>query len=402
MVKRFIILLIGVLIMTQVLAVGVGAANDNGQAARKIVVFKQDFTGKQAKDKVLNKYGAQKVKHLDIINATAVMLTPTVEKLLAKDGSVLRIDEDIEVYAIGKPAPVPSPTPKPDPNSNEVLPWGIDRIDAERVTIDDGAGTNIKVGVIDTGIDLTHPELASVVKGGVNTIDNPESTNYADNNGHGTHVAGIIAALDNEVGVVGVSSRIDLYSIKVLDSSGSGYLIDVIEGLQWAANNGMQVVNMSLGTKTYIKSFEDAVNAAYNNDIVLVAAAGNESGPVSYPAAFSNVMAVSATDINNKIAKFSNRGPEIDVAAPGVSILSTYIGSTYATFSGTSMASPHVAGVAALVLTAGKGDLNGDGFQSPAEVMARIKNTATVLPSESRYTYKYGSGLVNALNAVTP
>ena len=407
--KRFVILLISVLIITQVLAVGVGASENNGQVAKKIIVFKQDFTDKQAKDKVLNKYGAQKIKHLEIINATAVRLTPAVEALLAKDGSVLRIDEDIEVYTIGKPIRTPKPTPVtspnptatpiPTPTPTQILPWGIDRIDAELVTVDNQFGVNVKVGVIDTGIDLAHPDLAGIVKGGVNTINTYKSGSYADDNGHGTHVAGIIAALDNSFGVVGVSSAVQLYSIKVLNKQGSGYLSDVIEGLQWAANNGMQVVNMSLGSKTYVQSFEDAVNAAYDKGVVLVAAAGNESGPVSYPAAFDNVIAVSATDVNNNIAGFSNFGSQIDVAAPGVSIYSTYKGSAYATLSGTSMASPHVAGVAALVLTAGKGDTNGDGKVSPAEVKARIEGTA-VKPAGGD-TLKYGYGIVNAFNAVT-
>ena len=291
-----------------------------------------------------------------------------------------------------KPTPVTSPSPTADPTpvpSKQPIPWGIGRIDADDVLIDDEANANIKVGVIDTGIDLQHPDLYKLVKGGFNAINVRKS--YADDNGHGTHVAGIIAALDNSFGVVGVSSAVDLYSIKVLNSQGSGYLSDVIEGLDWAAKNGIQVVNMSLGASSNVPSFEAAVNAAYAKGVVMVAAAGNESGDVSWPAAYNNVMAVSATDGDNKIAYFSNFGPEIDVAAPGVSIYSTYKGSVYATLSGTSMASPHVAGVAALVLIA-------DGSLSPAEVMARIKATAVMATEWD--TLQYGAGLVNAYNAV--
>lgn len=397
--KRFVILLIGVLIMTQVLSVGVGASGSSEKASKKIIVFKQDFTGKQAKEKLLNKYGAQKVKHLDLINATAVNMTPVVEAQLAKDGSVLRIDEDIEVTALGKPVQTSKPTPVPTPTPTQTTPWGIDRIDAVEVTIDNETYINIKVGVIDTGIDLTHPDLADIVIDGINTIGTYNNNSYTDDNGHGTHVAGIITALDNSFGVVGVSSGIDLYSIKVLNKRGSGYLSDVIEGLNWAVTKGIQVVNMSLGANTYVQSFEDAVNKAYDSGIVLVAAAGNESGAVSYPAKFDNVIAVSATGMDNIIAGFSNFGPEVDIAAPGISIYSTYKGSAYATMSGTSMASPHVAGVAALVLMAGKGDLNGDGKLSSKEVMDRIKATAVKLPGMEDAT-RYGAGLVNANNAV--
>src|SRR3989344_4156151 len=222
----------------------------------------------------------------------------------------------------------------------QVLPWGIDRVDAELVWPGGNTADPVKVGIIDTGISDKHPDLLTNVKGGVNTINSRKGWN--DDNGHGSHVAGIVAAINNTSGVVGAAPATDLYAIKVLGANGSGYLSDVIEGIQWAMVNGMQVINMSLGTGSDIQSFHDAVIAAKNAGIVQVAAAGNSGGAASFPGAYPEVIAVSAIDQTNTIASWSSRGPEVDLAAPGVSIPSTYMGGGYATLSGTSMASPHV------------------------------------------------------------
>jgi len=245
---------------------------------------------------------------------------------------------------------------------------------------------------------LTHPDLKTNIKGGYNAIYPTKSAN--DDNGHGTHVAGTIAALNNTIGVVGVGPQINLYAVKVLDRRGSGYLSDVIEGLDWAAANGIQVVNMSLGTSSNVLSFHDAVVRAKAAGVTLVAAAGNSGGTVSYPAAYPEVIAVSATDNTNTIASWSSRGLEVDLAAPGVSIFSTYKGSSYATLSGTSMASPHVAGAAAVLLTqTAKCDTDLSGACSPDEVQARLEATATELGVAGRDNL-YGAGLVNVFAAV--
>jgi subtilisin family serine protease len=166
-------------------------------------------------------------------------------------------------------------------------------------------GTGVKVAVVDTGIDTTHPDLAANIKGGVSFVTRVSS--YKDDNGHGTHVAGIIAAINNTIGVVGVAPNAQLYSVKVLDRTGSGTVSSVIAGIDWSAKNGMQVISMSLGTNTDFQSLHDAVDRAYLQGVVVVAAAGNDyGGPISYPAAYDNVIAVTATDSNNKIASFSN------------------------------------------------------------------------------------------------
>ena len=389
--KRIFALVLAVLLVSQVTASQVLAQSSTEPASRKIVVFSSNVVSADAQSAVLKNGGAVKIKPLAMINACVAMVSASSEAKLKRTGVVLRIEEDVLVAALGKPAPKPTPTPLP-----EVLPWGIDRIDAELVTTDNTSpAAAIKVGVIDTGIDLNHPDLKAIVKGGINTI--MPSVSYTDDNGHGTHVAGIIAALDNDIGVVGVSAKVDLYAIKVLNKRGSGYISDIIEGLQWAVDNHLQVVNMSLGASVDVQSFEDAVIAANKAGLVMVAAAGNDyGGPVNFPARYSEVIAVSAVGSDNKIASFSCVGPEIDLAAPGVAIYSTYKGSSYATMSGTSMAAPHVAGVAALALLA-------NGQSTPLQVLEKLQATAEKISSEEAdYASKYGAGLVDAEAVMRP
>jgi len=211
----------------------------------------------------------------------------------------------VVVSASGKPV-----KPVPDPAPAQQIPWGVNRIDAE-LAWPQNTGQGVKVAVLDTGIDLSHPDLLANIKGGYNAIKPNKSP--ADDNGHGTHVAGIIAAVNDNIGVVGVAPQAELYAVKVLSANGSGYLSDIIEGLEWCITNNMQVINMSLGTSSEVQSFHDAVIKVYNAGIVMVAAAGN-SGPgdntVEYPAKYEEVIAVSATSDNDAIASFSSRGPD--------------------------------------------------------------------------------------------
>lgn len=401
--KSFNLLVLGLIIGGLVLGIAgylVSQAKSEPMQ-RKIVVFKSGVD-EATREALINKVGGEKIKDLRLIRGKAVKLTPGMEKVLAKQPEVLRIDDDVIVEALVKKESINEleelmrpgyikivGTPKPQPL--EVLPWGVDRIDAEKVW-GVTTGDPVKVVIIDTGIDLAHPDLKENIKGGYNAIYPWKSAN--DDNGHGTHVAGIVGAIDNEIGVIGVGPKIDLYAVKVLNAAGSGYLSDVIEGLDWAINNGMQVVNMSLGTASNVLSFKEAVQRVNQAGIVQVAAAGNTGGAVIYPAAYPEVIAVSATDNTDTIASWSSRGPEIDLAAPGVSIYSTYRGSTYKTLSGTSMAAPHVAGAAALVI-----DAKTCGACTPAEVQARLEATAEDLGAIGKDNL-YGSGLVDAEKAV--
>lgn len=355
------------------------------QQLRRIVVFSPDELNDAAKDELIARVGGVKIKNLDLISAKVVLLpSKASERALAQHPAVLRIDEDAEMHTLA-----------------QVLPWGIDRIDAEMVWPTGNNADPIKVAVIDTGISAGHPDLAANIKGGVNTI-NPKK-NWNDDNGHGSHVAGTVGALNNTVGVVGAAPLVDLYAVKVLNRQGSGFISDIIEGIQWAVNNGMQVANMSFGSSSDIQSMHDALIAAYNAGMVLVAAAGNSGGAVGFPAAYQEVIAVSATDINNNLASFSSFGPEVDLAAPGVSIYSTYKGSAYATLSGTSMAAPHVTGSAALVLNTPVGlyDTDLDGAWDPSEVQQKLQDRATDL-GDPGFDNLFGWGLVNAFNATLP
>lgn len=415
MLKKFKVLAAVIAMAAMILsgtALASKASSESEPVKRKIVVFKADVD-EITKENLINKSGAEKIKDLRLIRGKAVKLTAQAEKNLDKENGVLRIDDDVEIFALSKSGQ--------DDNDNEeifnlsrsaktqakrsqpaeALPWGVDRIDAEKVWPSGNTADPVKVGVIDTGIDVRHPDLQDNIKGGMSAVG--YTLSYNDDNGHGTHVAGIIAAADNTIGVIGAGPNIDLYAIKVLDRRGSGYLSDIIEGLDWAIANGIQVVNMSLGASVDVQSFHDAVIRAKAAGITQVAAAGNSGGAVGYPAAYPEVIAVSAADINNNLASWSSRGPEVDLAAPGVNIYSTYKGSIYATLSGTSMAAPHAAGTAALVLNTPVGvyDANLNGNWDPSEVQQKLQDRAIDL-GEPNFDNLYGAGLINAYNAVQP
>jgi subtilisin len=293
---------------------------------------------------------------------------------LKKDSRVLLVEEDVDVFAM-----------------TQTIPTGVRRVGTNAAARIDGVDERVDadVAILDTGIDLSHPDLnvfASVSFSTNNTTGN-------DGHGHGTHVAGIVGALDNDFGVVGVAPGVRLWAVKVLNDSGSGKLSDVIAGVDWVtANPEIQVANMSLGGLGLISSLRMAISNAVAKGIVFVVAAGNSSYEVLgadltfettddfFPACYPECMTISAmvdTDglpgslstgttygLDDTGATFSNYsrsnlvagnpvtspGAMIDVAAPGVNIYSTYKGGTYATMSGTSMASPHVAGAVALYI----------------------------------------------------
>ena len=242
----------------------------------------------------------------------------------------------------------------------------------------------VVIAIIDTGVDLTHPDLAPKMVAGFDFVNNDNIAQ--DDNGHGSHVAGIAAASSNNgVGVSGVSWGAKIMPIKVLSASASGTFANAAEGIVWAANNGAHIINLSLGGSSYSKVFEDAINYAYDKGVMIIASSGNNGGAILYPARFANVMAVGATDQSNVLAYFSNYGAELDVVAPGVSIYSTGINSYYHN-SGTSMAAPFVSGLASI--------LRGfPGSGSPANLAWAIKSTALDLGVPGRDIY-YGDGLI--------
>jgi subtilisin len=275
----------------------------------------------------------------------------------------------------------------------QTLPWGIDRVDADVLHDNNETGNGADIAIIDTGIDDDHPDLqANVGKGTAYVSCSGTNCNYewSDDNDHGTHCAGIADAVDNTEGVVGVSTEATLHAVKVLDDGGSGYWSDIASGIEWVADQGYDVGSMSLGGSSGSSTVQDACQYAQDKGVFLVAAAGN-SGPcsdcVGYPAAYSSVMAVSSTDSSDNLSSFSSTGPEVEIAAPGSDVYSTVIGG-YDTFSGTSMACPHVAGAAGQLMSNGK---------SNSQARQTLKDTAEDLGLGSN---EQGAGLLDAAAAL--
>jgi subtilisin family serine protease len=235
-----------------------------------------------------------------------------------------------------------------DTSPKQVIDWGVSLVQAPQMW-GTTKGEGIKVAVLDTGIDATHADLAPNFKKGIN-FTTANRNDYIDRQGHGTHCAGVIAGCDNMVGIVGVAPRAELYIAKVLGDNGSGSIQAIVNGINWAIAEKVDIISMSLGASMDPgPALHDAVKRARAAGIVIVAASGNENTHVGWPASYPEVIAVGAVDNTFGRAGFSNFGEQLDVAAPGVDILSTYPVGRYAKLSGTSMATPMVAGVVALI-----------------------------------------------------
>lgn len=273
--------------------------------------------------------------------------------------------------------------------AGEVLPWGVDRVDAELVH-PSNKGTGVKVAILDSGIDLDHPDLA--VAGDVTFA--PGTTTGDDDNGHGTLVAGIVAALENDIGVIGVAPEASLYAVKVLSQNGSGAMSVILSGIEWAVDNNMQVINMSLGgILNWPSSVIQAIDNAYSAGIVIVAGAGNggsaggEGNNIWAPARYESVIAVGATDEQDARYTSSSTGYALELVAPGVNIYSTAMGGGYGYLTGTSTSSPHASGAAALLIASG--------LTNNVDVRHRLRDSAEDLGAVGWDT-QFGKGMVNA------
>ena len=248
-------------------------------------------------------------------------------------------------------------------------------------------GEGVTVALLDTGVDPTHPDLWENVLGGFDFVNGDDDP--SDDNGHGTGVAGLLAAAENGLGLVGTAPKVKIWSAKILSFDERGTISDLIRGLEWAVKKGVQIVGMSLGTEEDNAALRDAIRRVHQAGVLMVAAAGNKGFRVLYPAAYPEVIAVAATDENDRRAWFSNMGPEVDLAAPGTNLLTTALKGEYQRVSGTSFSVPQVAGVAALVMASG--------LRDPAAVRRRLEETAQDL---GLFVDAQGHGLVDAARAV--
>jgi len=264
-------------------------------------------------------------------------------------------------------------------------PQKIQAPSAWEITTSNGS---VKIAIVDTGVELNHPDLATKLLPGYNFVDN--NTNPNDGNGHGTHVAGIAAALTNNViGIAGVAPSCLLIPVRILDNDGTGTLNNLINGIIYAADQGAQVINLSCGGPGGSILLENAVNYAWEKGCVVIGSAGsNGSTDLTYPAAYEHVISVTSTDRKDQKSIFANYGNWIDVCAPGSTILSTYLGGGYAYLSGSSMSSPHVSGIAALLASQGKNN---------SEIKSIILGSCDQIVGTGIY-WRYGR--VNANNAV--
>ncbi|MFF2890213.1 S8 family serine peptidase [Paenibacillus sp. NPDC057967] len=247
------------------------------------------------------------------------------------------------------------------------IPWGIQQIRAPQawgIT----TGHRVKVGVIDTGVDFGHPDLHHSLLRGINLLN--RSKMPYDDNGHGTHIAGTIAAANQMQGMIGVAPRALIAPVKAFDHNGSAFVSDIILGIEWCVRNGMNVINMSFGMKTRSKALLGAVTNAYNSGVIIVASSGNDGKlrSVDYPARYPQTISVGATNRHRRIAPFSNRGTYIDIYAPGDKITSAWLRGKYNEMSGTSMATSHVSGAIALLLSLRPG-------LSPGEIKSIMKRS---------------------------
>ncbi len=326
-----------------------------------------------------------------LIPAMAASLPEKEIKNLRKNRRIAYIEDNATYRAVVEPLP----------DQEHENSWGVSHIYADVAHESGNKGLGIKIAVLDTGIDYNHEDLDENLQGGHNFVEGPgqDPANFFDDsfNSHGTHVAGIIAAEENGIGVIGVAPQADIFAIKVLDGAGFGLEEWIIAGIEWAVNNGVQVINLSIEGPDR-QGLHDACDAAYDAGILIVGAGGNSlagDGPVEFPAAYGSVIAVTATDASDVPGYFAPIGVELELAAPGVEVLSTVAGGGYDYLSGTSQAAPHVTGVVALSILANTDDLNGDGLVNHEDVRTMLQLGAMDLGSAGKDDV-FGHGLVNA------
>ena len=415
--------------------------NDN--LTRVLIAFDKPVGASE--QALVRAYGGKIKYSYSIVNAIAAQVPESALSGLSRNPHVTSVEADDMVYAVDTEID----------NS-----WGVQHIQAgdAHATPYSNKGAGVEIGIIDSGVNYLHPDLND----NFDPLNLGYDFYYYDYDpmdvyGHGTHVAGTACAEDNDIGsvdpklgVVGVAPECNLYSLRVLNEDGVGYWSDIIAAVEWSTGATMQIENVFTGDMLTVQGLKlDVINLSLGKDrdpgstvkqafdnaeaqgVVIVAAAGNsgtmngKGNNVIYPAKYDSVIAVAATDSNDNRASFSSTGDKVEIAAPGVNVYSTWNdnagyydpqpvctgiltdingdgqpdGECYKYGSGTSMASPHVAGVAAVIIAAGYSDYNGDGVINNRDVRAILDASATDLGATGRDP-QFGYGLVNALSAV--
>ena len=369
-------------------AFGSEAVSEGGRRAEAvpnevIVCFKDIMTASAAQESLVARHGGEILDKEPALNCVLVRVKDVKKfiKEIARESAVAYAEPNY----IAKATYTPN-----DPLYDKQ--WGLPAIKADKAWDVQMGNKSVKIAIVDTGIDYTHEDLnASYVSGGYDFVNN--DSDPMDDNGHGTHCAGIAAAvIDNGKGIAGVAN-VSIMAEKVLNRWGIGSYWDISRGIVHATQNGADVISMSLGGDVFSFTLWKACLYAWKNGCVLVAAAGNEGkSRISYPAKFRTVICVGAIDEDNARCDFSNYGPQMELVAPGKSILSTYLGNKYAYMRGTSMATPFVAGVAALVWSQNSSLCN-------QKVRIILAKTADDL-GKTGWDIEYGFGRVDAEEAV--
>jgi subtilisin family serine protease len=347
-----------------------------------IVKFKESITEKQ-KEKILSKIEAKEINSLGIGGFSTISLPKKADlyetiATLLKEKQVEFVEPNIELEQ--------ALTPK-DPGYSKQ--WYLKKIQMPKAWDITKGSSKVTVAVIDDGVQTNHPEFKGKI---IRPYDIVYNSSYISPGDHGTHVAGIIAASMNTTGITGVAPNVKIMPINVFmgSNTNANYIADAII---YAVNNGANVINLSLGSPDYSYIIDYATSYAVSEGILVIAAAGNSDTYIPmYPAALSNVLAVSATDKNDRITSFSNYGSYIDFSAPGQDIYSTMTRSSYGNMSGTSMAAPVVSGVSALVLSK-------NSFLTPSQVASILRKSIDDLGSKG-WDHFYGYGRVNAYKAL--
>lgn len=378
-VNLVITLLVFILLLAYLNSQNITQAKIDESTDRIIVKFRSQ-TPKISRESLLKSFNltiSEKLK----LNDTYVLKVPKNKALefasnFQKSPFIEYAEKDELAYALGIPN---------DPYYSQQ--WGLEKIQAVGAW-DKTSGDGVDIAILDTGVDDTHPDLTGKVIARANFTTDPD----ADGDGHGTHVAGIASALtNNNLGIAGLGFKARLMSVKVLDNTGSGYYSWISNGIIWASDNGAEVINLSLGGSSSSSTLANAIQYAWNKGVIISAAAGNRGNSLpTYPAYYSQAIAVAATDSNDKKANFSSYGSWVDVASPGVSIISTVLGNGYESWSGTSMSTPFVSSLAALVKSQNLGWSN-------SQVRSKIEQTTDTISGTGTY-FRYGR--INACRAV--